>query len=126
MKKRFLAIILCITMILSLVSCGGPADPQIQSKNLMLELETSKTGKENPEGKTEPIFNKEEDMHTAPTDTLADYEDQYPLSDFGVRLMQQTMKNAGTDENVLISPLSVLLAMYMTANGADGVSYPTL
>lgn len=120
MKKRFLAITLCLTMILSLASCGGTTDPQIQSQNLMQELENSKTGKSNPEGKTEPISNKEEEKQTAPKVALADYEGQYPLSDFGVRLMQQTMKNAGTDENILISPLSVLLAMYMTANGADG------
>ena len=120
MKKRFLGIILCTTMILSLVSCGGTTDPQIQSQNLMQELDNSETGKKNPEGKTEPISDKEEENQTAPTVTLADYEGQYPLTDFGVRLMQQTIQSAKADENVLISPLSVILALYMTANGADG------
>ncbi len=102
MKKRFLAGMLCITMVLGLVSCSKATDPQIQSKNLMEELKTPADG------------------NTTPTATLADFEGQYPLSDFGVRLMQQTMKSAKKDENVLISPLSVLLALYMTANGADG------
>lgn len=98
MRKRLLAGMLSITMVLSLVSCGTTTDSQIQSKNLMEELVSSDAGKEK----------------------LADYEGQYSLSDFGVRLIQQTIKSAGTDENVLISPLSVLLALYMTANGAEG------
>lgn len=102
MKKRLLAGMLCVTMVLGLVSCGKTTDPQIQSENLMEELQTPAEGNINPKA------------------TLADYEGQYPLSDFGIRLIQQTMKTAEKDENILISPLSVLLALYMTANGADG------
>lgn len=121
MRKHFLAIILCITMILSLASCARTSDPQIQSQNLMEELEKTISSNKNPEGKTEPVDTKNEE--TKDTDakvTLADFEGQYPLSDFGIRLMQQTIQSAKADENVLISPLSVLLALYMTANGADG------
>ena len=119
MRKRFIAVTLCITMILSLASCGGATDPQMQSQNLMQEFLNSNPGEENPEGKTEQISGREEE-HTAPMVTLADYEGQHPLTDFGVRLMQQTMQSAKADENVLISPLSVILALYMTANGAEG------
>ena len=121
MRKRFLAITLCITMILSLASCARTSDPQIQSQNLMEELEKTISRNKNPEGQTEPVDTKNEE--TKDTDakvTLADFEGQYPLSDFGIRLMQQTIQSAKVDENVLISPLSVLLALYMTANGADG------
>ncbi len=39
------------------------------------------------------------------------------LSDFALELFKRTDKN---DENKLISPLSVVLALAMTANGADG------
>ncbi len=39
------------------------------------------------------------------------------MADFSVRLLQQT---AGAEENTLISPLSVLLALGMTANGSSG------
>ncbi len=121
MRNRLLAGILSIIMVLSLVSCGTTTDPQIQSKNLMEELVTSDVGEENPEGKTKPVDDNNGEMdNTVEKVTLADYEGQYPLSDFGVRLIQQTIKSAGTDENVLISPLSVLLALYMTSNGADG------
>ncbi|MBE6876016.1 MAG: serine protease [Ruminococcus sp.] len=38
---------------------------------------------------------------------------------FAVRLFQQTASEHA-DENVLVSPLSVMLALSMTANGADG------
>lgn len=98
MKKRWLAGILCATMIFSLSACGTGGDPQIQSNNLMQGIE--------------------------PRNENADASllegDESPIADFGIRLMQTTMKNAGKDENVLISPLSVILAMYMTANGAAG------
>ena len=119
MKKRLLAGMLCVTMILSLASCGATTDPQMQSQNLMEEFNPT-TIAENQEGKTEPIDIKNGETDTTPKVTLNDFEGQYPLSDFGIRLMQQTMKSAEKDENVLISPLSVLLALYMTANGADG------
>lgn len=39
------------------------------------------------------------------------------VKDFAVRLFQQNLKSG---EDVLISPLSVLCALSMTANGADG------
>jgi serpin B len=38
-------------------------------------------------------------------------------ADFGVRLFQTALED---DKNTLISPLSVLYALSMTANGADG------
>lgn len=98
MKKRWLAGILCVTMILSLSACGIGGDPQIQSNNLMQGIE--------PRNES--------------ADASLLKEDESPIADFGIRLMQTTMKNAKEDENVLISPLSVILAMYMTANGAAG------
>lgn len=119
MRKRILAGMLCITMILSLASCGT-TDPQIQSQNLMQELDNLETGKKSPIGKTEPVDTSGGDTDVVTTATLAEFEGQYPLIDFGVRLMQQTMQSAKEDENVLISPLSVILALYMTANGANG------
>lgn len=123
MKKRLFAGILCITMILGMTACGTTADPQIQSKNLMEELTTPTPEAENPEGKTEAVpTGSGEEVPSIADDSLANYENQYPLSGFGLRLMQQTLKSAGADENVLVSPLSVLLALYMTANGANGTT----
>lgn len=47
MKKRFLAGILCMTMILGLTACGTTTDQQIQSKNLMEDLTIPTQGGEN-------------------------------------------------------------------------------
>ena len=41
------------------------------------------------------------------------------VTDFAVRLVKECSENAGKAENMLISPLSVLLALSMTANGAQ-------
>ncbi|MDO4305288.1 MAG: serpin family protein [Eubacteriales bacterium] len=46
-----------------------------------------------------------------------DYENTERLTDFSVNLLQETMKDG---ENTLLSPYSVLSALAMTANGADG------
>lgn len=119
MKKRLIATTLCVVMILSLTACGTITDPQIQSKNLMEDLIPPTSGAENPEGKTEPDSNETGEDSKA-VDILANYENQYSLSGFGLKLLEQTIKSEKKDENVLISPLSVLLAMYMTANGAEG------
>ena len=51
-------------------------------------------------------------------DVLADMDaGAQAAADFGVRLFQATMEDG---KNTLISPLSVLYALAMTANGADG------
>jgi serpin B len=42
-------------------------------------------------------------------------------ADFTVDVFQRSFAESG-DENVMVSPLSVLLALAMTANGADGVT----
>ena len=88
MRKRFLAGMLSATIILSLVSCGTTTDPQIQSQNLMQELVNPTTGEENPIGVTEPVDTPGGDTEdTTSKATLAEYEGQYPISEFGIRLM---------------------------------------
>ena len=42
------------------------------------------------------------------------------VTDFALRLFKESDKNAANDKNTLISPLSVLLALSMTSNGANG------
>lgn len=124
MKKQIVAGILCVAMITGLAACGkSTADPQIQSKNLMEELPVSTPAAENPEGKTEPVpTGTEEVVPSIAVDIPAAPESPYPVSEFGLKLLQQTVQSAEKDENVLVSPLSVLLAVYMTANGAEGAT----
>ena len=42
------------------------------------------------------------------------------VSDFSIRLFRESYNKCGVGENVLVSPVSVLLALSMTANGAQG------
>ena len=134
MKKRWLAGILCLTMIISLTGCNGTVDPQMQSQNLNNAVGDAGTGEENPEGKTNDVTPGESTGTDTGDDIWGDYADRnrraeevltsnqktHPLSKFGFQLLKQTIKQDGTKENVLLSPLSVILALYMTANGADG------
>lgn len=62
-------------------------------------------------GKTEPI----EEIGCAGTDAMPWYNAE--IADFGVRLLRESMEEG---ENTLISPVSVLAALSMTANGAEG------
>ena len=43
-------------------------------------------------------------------------------NDFGLELFAEVMKEAGEDENVMVSPLSVALALGMTYNGSAGTT----
>jgi serine protease inhibitor len=40
--------------------------------------------------------------------------------DFGLRLFREVVSQSGPTENVFISPLSVIYALTMASNGADG------
>lgn len=52
-----------------------------------------------------------------PVETVALDDYNSTITDFAVRLFQESVKN---DQNTLLSPLSVLNALAMTANGASG------
>lgn len=86
MKRRILATILVMTILL--VGCGT----QEPSGNLMDDVEKNKV------------------------DTKLDVSKESTITDFGVRLFQDSLDE---EKNTLISPLSVLTALAMTANGAQ-------
>lgn len=93
MKKKFLAIVLCLACV-TLISCSKA--PDIESPNLTSDRKPDKIIKD--------------------TDAPADFTeaDDIAVTDFGIRLFQQAV----TDSNLLVSPLSVISALSMTANGA--------
>ena len=62
------------------------------------------------------IFDMMEDVYAEPAVVLDAFDDG-ALADFAVTLFQNTAEEG---ENTLISPLSVMSALAMTANGADG------
>lgn len=94
MKKRIIAAALCLalglSMILTLSSCGTRA----QAVDLMSGIKAN----------------------TVSTDIDIAGEDTVIFTDFAVRLFQQSAEEG---KNTLISPLSVLSALAMTANGAE-------
>lgn len=109
MKRRIVVGIMCITMLFGATACGKPAsEPQLQSENLMEGLRMDADKQEN--GMAGAVL----------TGQMESGETVSPISEFGVSFFQQTMKNADVQENILVSPLSALLALYMTANGAAG------
>ncbi len=97
MKKRILTILLCVSMILPLSACG----------------------KDLPQ---------EETVKNTQTDVVVDLDDAYNKTtaderamDFSVRLFQQSVaQDPKGQTNTLISPVSVLMALSMTSNGANG------
>lgn len=98
-KKRITAALLCLTLVLStpfsLTGCGG--QEKIQSEDMMKGIRAN----------------------TVDTDIALDGEQRTAVAEFGVQLFQRSQRNG---ESTLISPLSVLCALAMTANGARGNS----
>ena len=89
--KRIIAAVLCLAALLSLAGCAG--GPQFKGSDLMAGIKARAV---------------EVDI---------DLSDNEALAEFAVRLF----KSSNTDgENILISPLSVICALAMTANGAQG------
>ena len=97
MKKRITAVLLCLTLAvtaqLSLTGCSG--QEKIQSEAMMKGIKPN----------------------TVETSMPLDGEQRIAVADFGVRLFQESQVNG---KNILISPVSVLCALGMTANGAHG------
>ena len=88
--KKFIALLLTLTTLVSMFGCVA----RIRANNLMDDITPNKVNE--PEG-----------MELQNSD----------LADFAVRLFKASEKNG---KNTLISPLSVLCALAMTANGAKG------
>lgn len=95
--KRMLAVVLAGVMVVPLAACG--ANGRIQSQNLMDEVEKN-TG----------------DDIISDCGPRAD-ESEEAVIDFAVKLFQNCFEN---EKNTLLSPLSVIMALSMTANGAKG------
>ena len=92
MVKRVFVLIVAACLLLSLAGCQKE-EPVRSGENLM------------------------EGIRRENTDTADLQADCPAVTDFSVRLFQANVRSG---ENVLVSPLSVLYALSMTANGADG------
>lgn len=125
MKKRLwhktIAMLLVIAMMCSMTACSGVGGPGNQG------------GTDGPNGSVDcPGVPLPNDYETSATNLMTDIRSsgekwiqcdynpdsaQADVTDFAVRLFQQSLED---EKNTLISPLSVLMALAMTANGAKG------
>ena len=124
MRKKIwhktIAVLLVMAMICSMTACGGVGGPGIGGNH---HDPVDCTGTEQPDIT---------DYNIAATNLMTDIRNngeqwiqceynpdsvQTDVTDFAVRLFQQSLED---EENTLISPLSVLMALAMTANGAKG------
>ena len=139
MKKKWIALGMAIMMLLSCTACGKSP---MASQNLMQDVtgstqsgqedissfdssgeamtteDTSKQGSSQQE--TEIISC----IGERPNVLLSKEEQEKAVTNFAVRLFQESllmeMVPGQKTANVLISPISVFMALSMTANGADG------
>lgn len=98
--KRILALLLVFTLLLS--GCGGKA----ASRDLMKGVK--------PSDQRSSLITVDESEQGPFTDAVWDNS---LIADFGMRLFRASFKE---DQNTLISPMSILAALAMTANGAEG------
>lgn len=142
MKKRIYSIVLIISLLLSVAVTSGcatpsaltPSDIQPSAQPADTAGQTTETETEaepEPEETTEESYEDiviigENDPVVDMTDSVTpETAEELPISEdflnayynFTVSLMKQTSEKT---KNTLVSPLSVMLALGMTANGADG------
>lgn len=116
--KRVLCLVLSAGMLLSCFGCG-----KREPVNLMDRMERDNTkGKAGGNGKDGSAGEKDGEGGFLGSDDFRGsgnpLDDASAVTDFGIRLFRQSMEEE--DGNILISPLSVLTALAMTANGAKG------
>ena len=98
MKKRIPALVLCLTLMLSLAGCGSRAcGNKVLAEDLMTDVQAE----------AQPVSVEDKDREAG---ALA-------VTSFSVNLFRENMEEG---ENTLVSPLSILCALAMTANGARG------
>ena len=115
MKKRTLsALCLAITLITSLGGCGGNDPSDVDSR---ADSRTTSTSAPWTNGAGSANLMQDVTAREIPTATSSTEEENVKMMDFSLRLFQNCLQDG---ENTLVSPLSVLSALGMTANGAGG------
>ena len=123
MKKRLwhkiIAAVLVGAMIFPLAGCNSVDRPDGQGGSGEPNTSANGAGTETPDNFTVSAVNLMDDIrNTDKTLILPDYNPktvQTKVTDFAVRLFQKSLEE---EKNTLISPISVLMALGMTANGA--------
>ncbi len=98
--KKCIAVILLCTVLTQLFGCTAPREEAVEA--LRLENLTAQLESREPEELS-----------------LIDYAHSIPTADFSVALLKASYQE-GQTESLVLSPYSALLALAMTANGAQG------
>ncbi len=99
---RWISVFLVLTLLCLTVGCAGLGTQKEDPNNLMNGIKPSRQE------------DHEEDCDCAPVEPETLHAG---ITDFAVRLFQNCLEE---EKNTLVSPVSVLTALAMTANGADG------
>lgn len=122
MMKKILSKALCTVFILSILftfsACGNSETLQATDLTRDIQISPVEVPIDAPSGTSSDADESEDNPlveNTSEPNTLLAGTEQIAVSDFSVRLFQQSI---ASERNTLISPTSVLYALAMTANGA--------
>lgn len=115
MKKRIsgvLALVLAATLVLSITGCGSKSSNNQNSNN---QSSQQQSNYHNPDIEAKDLLYK---LDMIDFQGMVENKDVDPVyTDFAVKLAQNADKK---DENLLVSPMSVMYGLMMSANGAKG------
>ena len=121
MKKRVLTMLLCGCLLAGMTACAGESVTEEGMEITNAPLEDSADG---------DLIEKEETVLTETVDLMdgielmstewSDIFPAYPITKFGVPLLQNTIEQAKEGENILISPMSAWTVLCMVEAGAEG------
>ena len=114
MKKRIICAILCLCMLLSLASVMTSCDTEKVEDNILGEDSTI-VFVPNEETDTEQIKNPKPIVRYEENDSFEESQICFSLN-----LFKESVYQREDDSSIMISPLSVMAALAMTANGAKG------
>lgn len=115
-----MALLLSVCMLTGVTGCGN-SKTGIEDAKAEVEMQnTEPTAEPTVTEEPAPTKKAEQEETIVPVVEVTEPSSEYPLTDFSVDLFQTVVKQEGKSSNVLVSPLSVMMALGMTANGAAG------
>ena len=120
--KTLMVILILVALAINAAGCGSLKTTSVPSGDMPSEsgneISEGSPPSLNPENQTISAVNLMSDIsQTGVSGKYPDSDFTSYMADFSIELFKRSMKS---NENSLISPLSVMLALMMTANGADG------
>ena len=121
MKKRFLSMILCGCMLAGMTGCAGETTQDNgQLTNIPVEfLADGDLPAEPPETLSSETVDLMDGIELLSTE-WSDNFPEHPITQFGVPMFQNALKEAKNGENVLVSPMSAWTVLCMVEAGAKG------